>query len=301
MRNSIVLVFLCLLAGCASNFGYRGESLEQIRSRHKEMVREYKYGSAAREIQGEGLEEEFSDLSEDEGGGLYLLAIGVEDYVQLPNIDGAEREARMFALTLKKDYGFRIRVLTDPTRAEILSAMKRYREELGRDSRLVVYYAGRGWLDEASGQGYWLPRDARGEDRENWLSTAEIAACLRVMDVEKVMVVANSCYQASAQSSEGETPHDVDSAQRVRVVLTSGDAASEGGEVDSKNPAFASALLDTLQNSREPITGTDLYLAVKAGVEARQQPAPRYGVIPDSGHQGGDFVFVPLGKGTDMN
>jgi hypothetical protein len=309
MRNSIVLalILLCFLTGCTSNGGYHGESLESIKSRHEEMVQGYKYGSAAQGYYDESLEAEAGANSGDDGGDRYLLAIGVGHYRELPNLEGASREARMFAMTLKKDYGFKVKVLSDPTRAEILVTVKHYREMLRKDSQLVVYYAGHGWKDESSGQGYWLPQDAQIDSRENWLSSTDITAAVRAMAAEDVMIIADSCYQASLQPSSEEAqpsaghPHPV-AAQKVRVVLTSGTIAPAEGETASDCSAFTEALLETLQNSRGPVKGADLYVAVKSKTAARKQPSPRYGIIPDSGHQGGDFVFVPLAnRNVDMN
>lgn len=304
MRNSMTFAFvlLCFLTGCTSNGGYNGESLQSIRSRHTEMVQGYKYGSVTQGYYDESLENDTVADSREGGENQYLLAIGIDHYKQLPDLERASTEARLLALTLKNNYGFKVKLLNDPTREEILVVVKRYRKMLPKGSKLVLYYAGHGLLDENSGQGYWLPRDAQIDSRENWISVADITTVLRAMEAENVMIISDSCAlalshpQLKMELQAAEEAQSV-ATQKVRVVLTSGTIAPVESEGDSECSVFMRGLLDTLQNNRGPIKGADLYASVKNRMTAQSQHFPQYGIIPNSGHQSGDFVFVPVADG----
>ena len=57
--------------------------------------------------------------------------------------------------------------------------MSRLRRELGPDDNLLIYYAGHGYVDEETEEGYWLPVDAVEDDPVDWISNSTITTMLR--------------------------------------------------------------------------------------------------------------------------
>ena len=81
-----------------------------------------------------------------------------------------------------------------------------------------------------------------------------------------------------------------------RNVLTSGglEPVADGG--GGQHSLFAKALLDVLRGAlgSEVLDGQSLFDEVRRRVLARgDNQMPLYTQIPGTGHQGGDFLFVP--------
>jgi hypothetical protein len=71
------------------------------------------------------------------------------------------------------------------------------------------------------------------------------------------------------------------------------------GEGKSRHSLFARALLDVLEETKGIMTGDGLYTAVQARVVYRSQKlkfdqTPFYTGLAHAGHEGGDFLLVPV-------
>ena len=157
-------------------------------------------------------------------GTYHALIIGNADYQDLPKLQTAVVDAKAVAKILEEEYGFRVRLLTDVTRDDMIDAFDILREELGENDNLLVYYAGHGWLDEAAGRGYWQPVNAKLNRRSQWMSNATLTDSLKA---KHVMVVADSCYSGVLTRSIKVPDRTIDyiermASRRARVVLTSG-------------------------------------------------------------------------------
>ncbi len=127
-------------------------------------------------------------------GSYHALVIGINNYQTLPKLRTASNDASSMASLLQERYGFKVRLLLDATRADILRSINVYRQTLTLRDNLLIYYAGHGWLDEDADMGYWLPVDAGEQDPTNWVSNGSITAALRAMLAKHVLVIADSCY-----------------------------------------------------------------------------------------------------------
>jgi len=112
-------------------------------------------------------------------GNYYALVIGANAYKHLPKLKTAINDAKSIAAKLENLYGFKVRLLLDPTRDDIIDAFDDYLETLEFQDNLLNYYAGHGWLDESTDRGYWLPVDAKKGRRSKWLSNADITDTLK--------------------------------------------------------------------------------------------------------------------------
>ena len=180
-------------------------------------------------------------------------------------------DAKAIAKILDEEYGFRVQLLTDVTRDDMIDAFDELREELGEDDNLLVYYAGHGWLDKESGRGYWQPVNARINRRSKWMSNATLTDSLKVLKVKHVMVVADSCYSGVLTRSikvPNRTRDYIErmASRRARLVLTSGGLEAVQDSGGGKHSVFAAQFLKVLENNTGVLDGTQLFEQVRRPV-----------------------------------
>ena len=98
-----------------------------------------------------------SDASKIKFGRFHALVIGIDNYRYLPKLLTARKDATEIARVLEDEYGHEVKLLLDPNRDQIVEALDIYRETLGPEDNLLIFYAGHGWLDQEADQGFWLP------------------------------------------------------------------------------------------------------------------------------------------------
>lgn len=233
-------------------------------------------------------------------GNYNALVIGVNKYKHLPGLKTAENDAKDVARVLKMNYGFNIKLLLNPTRAQIISALRNYRRELSLKDNLLIYYAGHGWLDHDADEGYWLPTDATEQDESNWVSIAAITSAVRAVDAKHVMVVADSCYSGKLVRGlhiKLKKPGYLEriASKKARVVLTSGGlepVVDDGGK--GQHSVFASAFIEVLNENNGVLDGATLFSKIRRPVMVNSDQTPEYSDIRKAGHDGGDFLFVRM-------
>lgn len=231
-------------------------------------------------------------------GNYNALVIGINKYKYLPDLKTAENDARDITRLLIHDYGFKVKLLMNPTRSKIISALSVYRKTLLHGDNLLIYYAGHGWLDKDANEGYWLPADSTREDESNWISNATINSSVRAMKAKHIMIVADSCYSGKLIRGlhiRQRTPNYLQRivSKKARVVLTSGglEPVADGGG-KGQHSVFASAFIGTLKENNGVLDGTSLFTRIRRPVMVNADQTPEYADIRKTGHDGGDFLFV---------
>lgn len=231
-------------------------------------------------------------------GTYHALVIGNNNYQYLPKLRTAANDALAVARLLQNTYGFKVRLLTNATRSDILLAINAYRRELTARGNFLIYYAGHGWLDRDADQGYWLPVNAERDNQVEWVSNSAVTSAIRALQAKHVMVVADSCY--SGKLTRGlhinqRTPDFLAriSRKKARVVLSSGGlepVMDSGGKGD--HSVFASAFINALHENNGILDGTSLFTKIREQVGWNADQIPEYANIHKAGHDGGDFLFV---------
>ena len=185
--------------------------------------------------------------------------------------------------------------LRDPKRKEIIKALSDLRKKLNENDNLLIYYAGHGQWDEELNQGFWLPSDAEPNDISNWISNSDIRDYLKAIHTKHSLLIADACFSGGIFKTR-EVFADADKTilelynSSSRKAITSGYIKS----VPDKS-VFLQYLVKSLNDNKEKYIGAErLYLSFRDAVTNNSplNQTPLYGVIWDSGDEGGDFIFV---------
>ena len=236
-------------------------------------------------------------------GTYFALVIGNQEYKNLADVPSARDDADGIAEVLTERFGFQVELLLDASRYEIISALAALRRELEETDNLLIYYAGHGHLDIESEEGYWLPVDAEPDNSVNWVSNSTMTGLIRAVRAKHVIVIADSTYSGrltrnvDADLMTG-TEQDAWIARMVlhrsRTAMTSGSAKPVPHPIGGPNSVFARALLETFREMTRPSDGQTVFDAIKRPVVLNADRTPQYANLNKAGHDGGDFVFVPL-------
>ncbi len=246
-------------------------------------------------------------------GNYYALIIGIKDYIHWPKLNTAENDVNNVDKLLKNKYGFQTKVLINATRSQVLQSLYEYRRKLTENDSFLIYYVGYGVLAEKTGYGHWIPFDGERDNKARWISFTQISDYLSVISAKHVLIVADSVYtntltrSSIPQLENGMSDYtrnrliEVLAKRKSRTVLTSGrlnPVLDESGGVQS---VFAKTFLDILVDNDDILEGQRLYkeLSAKVAFEASnrmKEQVPQYSPIRFTGHELGDFLFVPVSK-----
>ena len=236
-------------------------------------------------------------------GRYHALVIGINDYEHLPRLETAVNDASAVHDVLRREYGYRSRLLLNPSRDDLMRALDVLRAELTENDNLLIFYAGHGYLDRPTNEGFWLPADAQEDSQVEWVPVSVVTRLLRATTAKHALVVADSCYSGTlardapvllAVGSDREVELRRIAGKRARKALTSGGlepVADGGGDGHS---VFTRALLEALRGNREVLDGYQLYRTLRRSVVLNAEQTPQYSDIRFAGDEGGDFLFVPV-------
>jgi Caspase domain len=254
-----------------------------------------------------------------QGGRRFALLIGNANYLDqnFGRLSMPPLDVKAVKEVLTRDFGFVTSlparagketslVLLDAKGDQIYETLDALTEELGPEDQLLIYYAGHGLYEEATNTAYWVPIDARHGRQHSFVPATDITRALQRMKARNILVVSDSCY-AGAMARSGEQGLPVAAADRVRaltkiarqtsrILLTSGGnepVLDEGGKGHS---IFARAFIDGLASMDfDAFTAQELYaVRILPVVSGKAKQEPKHSPLRESGHEGGDFVFVRM-------
>lgn len=247
-------------------------------------------------------------------GGYYALIIGNDNYAAMSRLKTASSDARAVERVLRERYGFKTRLLLDASRIQILEAISTLQQSLTESDNLVVYYAGHGELDRDSGRGFWLPVDADPADTQNWIANSAITSQIDAMRAKHVLIIADSCYSGtltrssvarqlpSMSNDQKQRWYKAMTRSKVRTVLSSGGVKPVfDGAPGATHSVFARVFLEELESNRDVLEVYRLFFNVQQKVSLAAQQlnvdqTPQYAPIRHSGHEAGEFLFVPAAR-----
>lgn len=233
----------------------------------------------------------------------YALVIGNGNYRFVSPLNTAGVDTQAVAALLSERYGFETTTLLDADRQQLTSALGSFMRETDENSNLLIYYAGHGSYDRRADKCYWLPVDARPGDKAGWVGADYVTAKARDIPARHVLIVSDSCYSGTIYRAAGaaaSTPLGRDkfiekvSGRKSRTLMASGANEPIEDAGGGSHSVFATAFLRGLSEMEpESFTAMELFRDyVLESVAGKANQTPEYSALKNSGHDGGEFIFV---------
>jgi hypothetical protein len=227
------------------------------------------------------------------------VLIGINDYAdkKIPRLENAVPDVEAVSKIFAEKLGYEVRVVRNPTKADIFRTLNQLSTEVQSSDSVVVYYAGHGYSLAKNPAGYWLPADAPVSDPTRWISNSDIAKLLAGLRSKQMAVISDSCYSgAFAREGMGSVGRDVTAedvlTKRSVIVMSSGGDEPVADEGKDGHSVFAYNLMKAIGTVENWRPGSTVFNEVQLGVKKDFPQTPRYGSVTAAGHQqGGDYLF----------
>ncbi len=253
------------------------------------------------------------------GLGRYRAVLfSAQDYAEgsgIPDLQTPTNDIEQLGALLREQYGFEVTLKPDATRAEIVRELQVLGRDADIDDVVLIYFAGHGQLVESEGVGYWLPSDAVLDDKSTWIINSNVQANIRAMRARHVLLVIDACFSGEFARvraldpllEEGPPPGSRLARRLVvdpsRMYLSSGgnEVVSDAGPPTrnrdgSEGPplsVFAFFLSKLLEDAPERyVLPSELLPPLRQRVFENAAQTPRFGVIANTNHIGGEAVLV---------
>lgn len=216
----------------------------------------------------------------------HLLLIAIDNYRYWPKLHNPVSDLEAISKVLIREYSFKeeniLRIYNeDATEQNIRNALIDLNKKLTTKDNLIIFYSGHGHYDNEIKLGYWVPYNAQKDDPASYISNADIAHLLKVINTHHTLLVADSCFAGSlitqhrgATRLEEFPSKRVFSSGRIEVV--------EDGPAGEHSP-FARGILTFLNNNIAAARITHLIEYVKDYVEKFSKQTPIDGKLPNDG------------------
>lgn len=235
---------------------------------------------------------------EDYPGEYYGLIIAINKYEDpaLSNLDHPITDATFLYSTLLGNYNFKpenLKILKDATRADIIRALDKLNNQLSVNDNLLLFYAGHGYWDEKKETGYWLPSDAEQSSSVNWIRNSTIQDYIDDIQTRHTLLITDACFAGSIFKTRGAF-QDASIAINKLYSLSSRKAMTSGTlqEVPDKSVFIEYFMKNLQENDQKYISGSELFNSIRLAVMNNSPNIPQYGVIQDTGDEGGEFIFI---------
>ena len=253
-----------------------------------------------------------------EFGTYHAILIGNANYddPNWPDLDTPHNDVKRVDEILRERYGFQTTVLLDAKRDEILAAIEDAGARLGEKDNLLIYYAGHGKYSDDAKTGFWEPVDSITYAYRNSIPAQQINFFLSTIKVKKVLVVSDSCYSGAfarnmveqldptVEDKQREKFYMIQAAKKSRVVMTAGGLKPVADGIGNGHSLFASAFINALTDNDDVTLARNLFgrirkVVVDSALAVNLDQEPVFADMVHSGHEGGDFIFVPeAGEGA---
>ena len=241
-------------------------------------------------------------------GKYYALVIGINNYSD-PEINKSDKhisDAEQFYNVITRRYTFEknnARFLPNAKMADIKEALDSLTKKVGPTDNFLIFFAGKGYWDDASQTGFWLPSDAKGigywlvpsDEKESdgfaWLSNKMLGNWLSKINSKHTLLITDACFRSPlfhARSVSGDAMVAVNKLNEMtgKKAITSGMLSNVQGD-------FFSYLSDKLEkNTEKYLPSEKLFNSFFKTVSINTDITPQFGEISSLGDNGGDFIFI---------
>ncbi len=230
-----------------------------------------------------------------------VVLFGIDQYADktIPSLENTASDVEAIGKLFADKLGYdEIRIVKNATRADIIRTLNALSLEMEANDSVVIYYAGHGYMNEKTGNGYWIPSDASAKDPASWISNTSISEMLASISSKQMVMISDSCYsgaftkeQKLGLNIQDIKPDDI-LGKRSVVVMSSGGDEPVADEGRGGHSIFAWFLMQALQNVDNWKAGTNVFEQVQRDVRKSFPQTPQYGAATSAGHQkGGDYLF----------
>jgi hypothetical protein len=230
----------------------------------------------------------------------YALLIGISDYKfsneKLADLDNPLKDVNALNLTLQ-DYTFakeNIRILENATRSDIIDELDQLAQIITEKDNFLIFYAGHGFWDEHLRVGYWLPSDAQLHKKSTWLSNSNLKDYVAGIKARHTIVISDACFSGSIfkarEVADPLSDYGVSKLYRLpsRKAMTSGNL----NITPDVSKFFEYLNKRLLSNESKYLSSRELFYSLYNAVINNTDTVPQYGVIQDTGDEGGEFIFI---------
>ncbi len=232
----------------------------------------------------------------------YMLVIANQDYADnaINDLDHPVEDAKRVIKIVTENYTFNkenVFFLQNPDRNEIIRTFDKLTQQVAATDNLLIFYAGHGLWDSQLKKGYWLPRNAHQQDRSDWFSNSDLRDYIGGINSRHTLLIADACFSGSIFKTRDAFSHTPDANGALELFKMSSRQAMTSGAMKSvpDKSVFIDYLCKRLQDNRETFLGAEqLFSSFKIAVinNSPNGQIPQFGVIKESGDEGGDFVFI---------
>jgi hypothetical protein len=237
----------------------------------------------------------------------YALIFATDKYDNWSQLVNPIFDSRAIAEVIKKNYGFKVEIVENPTQDDVLRKLREYAERKYKPlDQLMIFFAGHGTYDQTFGEGFVVTRESilNDEGKTSYLSHNRLRSIINNISCEHIFLAMDVCFGgtfdealASARGMDDEVYKEQDQSEfitrkltmKTRRYLTSGGKTYVSDGIPGKHSPFAKQFIEALnsQGGKDGIlTLQELY-----GFVEKLKIQPRFGEFGDNA-PGSDFVFV---------
>lgn len=226
------------------------------------------------------------------------VLVGNNGYTSpIPPLETPIADVNKIAEVLRVRYGFEVRVLHNATKSQIVQAINQVADEIKPDDKVLLFYAGHGYLMDDTKMGFWIPVDASVKTAANWISNTDISKLLQAIPARQLILVSDSCFSGSLTkeqklSADGALNSDEILRRRSVLAFSSGGEEPVSDEGKEGHSIFAWSFIKTLDSAQGITPGFKIYNNVYGQVKKDAAQEPQYGAVVSAGHMtGGEYLF----------
>lgn len=247
------------------------------------------------------LNTEIKELENNNSPNYYALVIGVDKYqyssANISNLDKPIKDASALNNLLISKYSFpnsNVTFLQNPTRAEILQEFEALAKKANAKDNILIFYAGHGYWDERLKVGYWLPADSKTNDKSSWIANSTIRDYIAGIQSKHTLLISDACFSGSIFKTR-EVNSEINEYGIAKIYQLPSRKAITSGTLTTvpDESKFMEYFLKRLnENESKYLTTRQLFYSFETAILNNTSTVPQFGVIQDTGDEGGDFIFI---------
>lgn len=229
----------------------------------------------------------------------YLFGIGIDKYESFDKLSNAVKDVEEIFEVLKLKYQFDEKNQTlllneEATEKNIIKTLHWLASNITPSDNLFIYFSGHGILDRVLDKGFWLPVNAKENERDTYLPNSTIFDYIEAIKSHHTLLMVDSCFSGSLLSKPRSAELKGFEKDASRWAMTSGKNTVVSDGKPGKNSPFALSILECLRNNTSSqFLFSDLAKYVKNQTlkSTRNLQDPIFRRLLTEHDKNGEFVF----------